>query len=242
MKLKDITSDMVTRDGSTGKWAVEGLSSEPIYNLILENIKSKTPFSLSRYGDGEWSAIFEKGGSNCDQHQYFPDMGKELKRIVLSEPEYIAGIQPLTMSHYREQVVNFAGELDIDWVNSDVLHDANITENLKRFFDAIKGQHVIMVAPERLRKIHDKIQFEDFIEVPLKDCWLEKESIEKKLFEMLPQKEYCIILFCASMATNVMIDDMYKYYGKQHTFIDAGSIFDVHIGYNTRSYHKKMTV
>ena len=185
-------------------------------------------------------AIFGKAGSNCDQHEYFPDMGAELKRIVLSEPEYICGIQPLTMSHYRDEVVEFAGDLDIDWVNSDVLHDANIKEQLKRFFNVLNDQPIIMIAPERLQEL--PFSYGRFIEVPLKNCWLEKERIEKELLKILPRLDYAVLLFCAGMPTNVMIDDLYKYYGKQVTMIDAGSILDVHCGFNTRSYHSKMKI
>lgn len=240
MKLKNITSEMVSRDDATGKWSVEGLPTEPIYEKILYNLEHQIPFSFSRLGDGEFNAIFGKQGGNVDGHEYFPDMGAELKRIVLSEPEYIVGIQPLSMSHYRDEVVEFAGDLDIDWVNSDVLHDANIKEQLKRFFDVLHDQQIIMIAPARLQGV--PLSYGRFIEVPLKNCWLEKDKIEEKLFEILPQVDYAVLLFCAGMPTNVMIDDMYKYYGDKVTMIDTGSIFDVHCGFNTRSYHKKMKI
>lgn len=238
MKLKEITSEMVTRDEATGKWEVEGLSSEPVYKKLLADLNSQTPFSLSRYGDGEWNAIFEKAGHNCDKHEYFPEMGAALKQAVLSEPEYVVGIQPLTMSHYREQVVELAGELDIDWVNSDVLHDANITEHLKRFLDALKDQPVILIAPERLEKVPFK--YTHHIQIPLDNCWNAHGDIEDALYDILDDNSYHILLFCASMATNVMIHNLYQDFGKTATMIDAGSIFDVHCGFNTRSYHHKM--
>ncbi len=238
MKLKNITPEMVSRNEATGKWSIQGLESEPIYEKILYNLEHQIPFSLSRYGDGEWNAIFGKAGSNCDQHEYFTDMGDELKRIVLSEPEYIVGIQPLTMSHYRDKVVEFAGDLDIDWVNSDVLHDANIKEQLKRFFNVLHDQPIIMIAPARLQEL--PLNYGRFVEVSLKNCWLEKTMIEKKLFEILPQIDYAVLLFCAGMPSNVIIDDLYKYYGDKVTMIDTGSIFDPYCHFNTRSYHKKM--
>ena len=231
---------MVSRDESTGKWSVEGLPSEPIYEKILYNLEHQIPFSLSRYGDGEFNAIFQKQGSNVDGHEYFPDMGAELKQIVLSEPEYIVGIQPLTMSHYRNEVVNFAGDLDIDWVNSDVLHDANIKEQLKRFFDVLTDQPIIMIAPERLQEL--PFTYGRFVEVPLKNCWLEKKRIEKELFDILPQVKYAVLLFCSGMPTNVMIDDIYKYYGDKVTMIDLGSCLDPYCGFNTRGYHSKMKI
>jgi hypothetical protein len=240
MKLKNITPEMVSRNEATGKWSIQGLESEPTYEKILYNLEHQIPFSLSRYGDGEWNAIFNKAGNNCDGHEYFTDMGAELKQAVLSEPEYLMGIQPLTMSHYRDKVVDFAGDLDIDWVNSDVLHDANIKEQLKRFFNVLRDQPVIMIAPTRLQDV--PFHYGRFVEVPLKNCWLEKSRIEKELFEVLPQVGYAVLLFCASMATNVMIHDLYKYYGTQVTMIDAGSIFDPYCGFNTRRYHEKMKI
>lgn len=240
MKLKDIKSSDVTRDKVFGKWRVEGLSSGPVYDDILKNLKNQTPFSLSRYGDGEWNAIFGKSGVNCDAHHYFPEMGKALKDAIMSEPEYICGIQPLTMSHYRDQVVELAGELDIDWVNSDVLHDANITEHLKRFFEALKDQPVVLIAPERLAKV--PFEYTHHIQIPLNNCWEAHGEIEDTLYDMLSDNSYRILLFCASMATNVMIHNLYQDFGKQVTMIDAGSIFDPHAGFKTRSYHHKMEI
>ena len=238
MKLKDITSDMVTRDQSTGKWAVKGLESEPVYEQILSDIKNKVPFSLSRFGDGEVNCMLGKSGKNCDQHTYFPDMGKALKKALESKPEYICGIQPLSMSHYRDKVVELAGELDIDWVNSDVLHDANITEHLKRFFEALEDQPVILIGPERLKDV--KIKYTHHIQIPLTNCWNVSGDVEDALYDIISDNSYHILLFCASMSTNVMIDNLYKDFGKQVTMIDAGSIFDPHVGVNTRSYHHKM--
>ncbi len=189
-------------------------------------------------GDGELNAIFGKPGSNVDKHEYFPDMGKELKDVILSEPDYILGIQPLSLSHYRDKVVELAGDLNIDWVNSDVLHDANITEHLKRFFEVLKDQPVIMIAPQRLQKL--PFSYSRFIEIPLINCWTERDRVVNELLTLLPKVDYAVLLFCASMSTNVMIHDLYKYYGNKVTMIDLGSCLEPHCGFETRSYHKKM--
>lgn len=238
MHLKDLTPDKVSRDETTGMWSIEGLPSANTYEAMLEDLRANIPFSYFRAGDGEWNAVFGVQGRNCDNHKYFPEMGKRIGEVILSNPDYIMGLQPLSVKHKWQEIYNFAGHLDIDWVNSDVLHDANITENLKQFFDVLKDQPVIMVAPERLKNC--PVKYENFVEVPLLNCWLEKDRVEKELFEILPTKDYCVILFCASMSTNVIIDDMYHYFGKQHTFIDLGSCLDPYSGFNTRSYHSKM--
>ena len=238
MHLKGITPDKVSRDETTGMWSIEGLPSANTYETMIEDLRANIPFSYFRAGDGEWNAVFGVQGQNCDNHKYFPEMGKLIGEVILSNPDYIMGLQPLSVKHKWQEIYNFCGHLNIDWVNSDVLHDANITEHLKRFFEVLKGQPVIMIAPQRLQKL--PFSYSRFIEIPLINCWTERDRVVNELLDLLPKVDYAVLLFCASMSTNVMIHDLYKYYGDKVTMIDCGSIFDPHCNYQTRSYHKKM--
>lgn len=58
------------------------ISFDKTYSLICNNIEKNIPFTFSRFGDGEWFAIFGKKRSNCDQHIYYKDMGDRLRKIV----------------------------------------------------------------------------------------------------------------------------------------------------------------
>jgi hypothetical protein len=70
------------------------------------------------------------------------------------------------------------------------------------------------------------------------DCWLEYNDVLKRLRELIEKD--VVILYCASMMAEVLIDDIFDEYGDTVTQIDIGSAFDPLIGEMTRSYHKKL--
>ncbi len=228
---------MITKDETTGRWDFDDKPSGVLYKEICERIKNGENFAFSRYGDGEWNAIYQDSGRpfNCDRHQYFPDMGKRLKAIIESKPDYMMGLQPLAV-----QQRPFLIELHPNWVNSDVLHNASIDEGLNTFYDAIKGKEIRLIAPEYLADIDLYFHWEEHILVPDVDCWMGYDRLLAVLKTMALDSNQ-IFLFCASMMTNVLIDDLYKL-NRNNTYIDCGSIFDVYVGKQTRTYHKKLCI
>lgn len=72
------------RDEITGRWHSD---LPDVFDLMCEKLRKREPFSFARYGDGEWNAIYGKKGANCDGHEYFPDMGERLRRIVKKRSE-----------------------------------------------------------------------------------------------------------------------------------------------------------
>jgi len=211
-----------------------------MYHEFLEKLKANEPFSFSRWGDGEWNAIFGKNGQNCDGHKYFEDMGAQLSAIVQGSPEYYMGMQNLAMTIRGDAINAFNADLGIEWIDADCFHKASIKGFFDTFFEAIKDREVIMVAPERLKSLYNDMQFRGFVEVPLVDCWHEKDAT-LNMINSMPFKD-AVILFCAGMPTNVMIDELYQEHGKECTFLDMGSVFDPYCGYSTRSYHKKLEI
>ena len=113
------------------------------YQTFLEKIKSKTPFSFTRYGDGEWNAVFGKQGSNCDQHQYFPEMGKALVRCLSNSPRYFLGMQGLGYRQRTDQINELISEFNLppanQWTDADILHKASINGNLMQFINTVNS-------------------------------------------------------------------------------------------------------
>ncbi|MBP8137467.1 MAG: hypothetical protein KAY61_04620, partial [Candidatus Eisenbacteria bacterium] len=42
------------------------------------------PYSFTRFGDGEWYAILGAPGANADGHQYFPQLGSDLREVLVT--------------------------------------------------------------------------------------------------------------------------------------------------------------
>ena len=85
------------------------------------------------------------------------------------------------------------------------------------------------------------IKYKDFIEVPEIDCYLEKENIKKEIKKLTKKYKKPIFGFSASMATNVIVDELYDKLGDKCWMIDFGSIWEPYIGKVSRSYHHRYT-
>lgn len=209
-----------------------------LFDSFLLNIKNKSPFSFSRFGDGEARAILGYDGANCDGHTYFADMGAALANVLRSRPKYYLGIQNhalRTMPDFQVWLQKNAFDIDHDFVNADVWHRASINGEFEKFFEALRHRSVLLVAP------HDvaKLQIHSYwVEVPARNCWQSKDAIMKGIDNYIDYAD--IVLFCASMASNVMIDELYQKHGSTKTFLDMGSVFSPYVGIANRSYHKKI--
>jgi len=191
---------------------------------------SKEPFSFSRWGDGEWNCIFGVEGWNCDDHIYYKDMGERLLDVLLSEPEYYLGEHAMAMRLMGDKIRQAIAGLSLNWVNADTLHLKSIDGTIKEYIDIWKTRDVVLVGPQHLKKL-DLFPFR-FIEIPSKNCWLEYESILEEIKKEIWHDT--VVLFCASMMANVLIDDLHGHC----TLIDAGSLFDPYVGIFSRSHHK----
>ncbi|MFA6501900.1 MAG: glycosyltransferase domain-containing protein [Parachlamydiales bacterium] len=219
------------------------------YDRLLDCLENKQPITFARFGDGEWNAIFGKNGKNCDGHEYFKDMGKELKNILTRKPSYHLGMQGLAMRVMGDRIKEFLKDnniQDCNWCDADILHRASINETLYKFFEALnKTDRLMIVGPEYMNEIQRYFSFDYHILVPRKNCWLENERIMNditKYVDKLKKEGLVTILFIASMCSNVLIDRLHNLYHDQITLIDAGSVFDPYLNICTRSYHKDIKI
>lgn len=208
------------------------------FDQYLTWIKERKPFTFSRFGDGEFSAILQRPGKNCDGHDYFPEMGKALADVLRSKPEYQVGIQNHALRTIEELPawLTFNGlDVEADFVNADVWHYASIKEEFDRFFDAIQNRSVLLVGPHTLTKmgIHSY-----WVEVPERNCWTSFDAIMRGIDNYIDHAD--IVLFSASMPAKIMIDKLYAKHGQTKTLLDMGSVFMPYVGISNRSYHKKI--
>jgi hypothetical protein len=200
---------------------------------IITHLQNGENFSFSRFGDGEWSCLLGKNGANCDGHAYFHDMGDRLLKIVESNPKYYMGLQTLAESTYPDEIAKYP----IEWVESDCLHRASIRGEIQPFFDELNKKNIIFVGNHRHQK-QNIINVDTFIEVPLNDCWRKYENTLSSLKSIVDKDD--VIIYCASMMANVLIDDIYNEFGDTVTQIDCGSLFEPYMGISIRSYHSKL--
>lgn len=221
------------RNEQTGRWFLEGVEPETkTYERMVTMLKEGTNFKFARYGDGEILCMTGKQGHNCDKHQYFPDMGLRLIQTINEEPDYMVGIQPLSVQGMPQVVEAYFGHFKTLY-NADVLHSASIDGLLGKFFNVLKGRYIILVGPAHLADLFDCVH----VVIPSLNCWLTYQEIKEQInFHLV---DGAVVLFCASMMTEVLISDFKE---RNCTMIDAGSVFDPYANVKSRSYHHKLKI
>ena len=200
---------------------------------VINFIRAEINFSLSRWGDGEFAALFGDNGQNCDGVRYESDMEAELWTIIDSRPSYTIGRQPFHDGLYsqrrKEQIEAIEG---VNWSNADMFHEASKKGELKPFLKALQYRNVLIVGNKRLAKLKTFFDFK-FLAVPDSDSWSSKESILSKVSEQLTDN--VVVLFACGITSNWLVDKLHEKHSA--TFIDIGSLLDPFVGDRTRRYH-----
>jgi hypothetical protein len=208
-------------------------------SLLREN----RPFSFSRFGDGEWSAILSKPGENCDGHRFFPELGADLRAAIENGNGYFNGMQIRAVKAMGKEIRDFLRKHDstIDWHDADVFHYANNAGTLFPLVQQLRTMKVVVVGPPHLRALSKSVfPYEGFIEIPLKNCYLDKENIYRKISDLREKSgSPTVYAFSASMTTNVLIHRLFPAMGATSWLIDFGSLWDVFVGVKSRSGYEK---
>jgi hypothetical protein len=121
------------------------------------------------------------------------------------------------------------------WYYSDVFHYANIDGKLYPFISALRSRRTVIVGPAHLRVLNIRtIAYSHFVEVPLKNCFLETDTVEKEILRWGSGKRDVVYAFSASMAANVMIHELFPRLGADNWLLDLGAIWDVYAGVKSR--------
>lgn len=208
---------------------------EDIFPGICADVSAGVPFAFSRFGDGEFLAIAGRGGANCDGHEYFADMGERLRGVLAGEPRYRLGTLPRVFVEFREEISSLAG--NVEWVSSLCMRDAVLEGRFGDFFAALEGKDVTLAGPPHLCRLAASRAW-SMIEVPPKNCWLDYANVRAALEQEVASGKR-VFLFCASMMSNVLIDDLHRL-DSRHTYLDVGSALDPFAGVKSRPYHERV--
>lgn len=211
------------------------MKEELTFDKIVEYIGNNIPFSYSRFGDGEWAALLQKGSQNCDGHKYFKDLGIRLKSILESQPSYYIGLQTLAKNQNQGNKEFDRLVAKNEWSTNELIHRASIKGGIDRMIKACEGKRVILVGNRHLERLNF---YTHHVQILDKNCWLQYTEINAKLLELLNKKN-TVVLYCASMMTNVLIDDFAHLPIIQ---IDCGSALDPYVGRKIRSYHRNLQI
>lgn len=195
-------------------------------------IRQNKPFTFTRYGDGEWRCICGYSGKNCDGHPYTDKLQNALIRAVCANQDLIWGMQRKAMRDMGGQIKQFceAEGIDRSWYDSDILHKLNCKGTLFPFVSAIKEKTFAIIGPKHVRNVD--LPYAEFVQIPRRNCFLKCNGIYKRILDAVRKCD--ILLFSASMMTNVLMYRLYPIIGQDVTMIDCGSVWDVYCDVRSR--------
>ena len=209
----------------------------------IDLLKSNQKFSLTRWGDGEWNCFFGAQGQNCDQHIYFPEMGKCLNEAIDTPKGYLLATWPETEPMMRNVWGPIQSRLynttATKWVDATVWEESAMEGEISILVEQLEDMNFIMVSESSKRKL--PIKYTDYIDIPQTNCFLDKERIKQEMREMVVKYKNPVFGLSASMATNVIVDELYKEIGDECWMIDFGSIWEPFLQnpIHSRSYHQR---
>ena len=217
------------------------IKNNPI-EYYVDKINKKENFSFTRWGDGEWFCAMGMSGQNCDGHKYFPEMRKSLNKALNKNKGYYKAIWNLEHGQIKNilhMLLPFIknNDVDIDSVNAGIWEDAALSGNLNLLIKSLESRNFVIVSSDKLKKLD--IKYSDFISVPPVNCFLDKERIKSDMIKMTEKYDDVVFGLSSSMATNVIVDELYDFIGDKCSMIDFGSIWDPFVGHIGRSYHRE---
>lgn len=208
-------------------------------------LNKRKPFTFARYGDGEFTCMFDPGsGMNCDRHVYDPVLSEQLLTAFSdrcsSDHGYFVGIQNYAIK-MDPRVTKFLEKFPkMEYHDSDVFHRASIKKTIFGFFESLRQIPSIFVGPKHLRRAAEYFSAVSFVEISNHNCFHSYPKFKAITDVLLStwMAPYGVVAICASMPAEVLIHDLYYKHGHKFCLIDFGSLFDPYVGVKSRQYHE----
>jgi hypothetical protein len=215
--------------------------SLPIEHYI-DLINQGKPFTLVRYGDGEWLSILGDKGRNCDGIKYTPLLQEELIRCLTEKKSYYYTLLKIAVTTQGSAINDFIvkNNIRVNWMEGTVFVAANRHGRLAPFIEALRGRRILYVGPKHLSSIGRKVfPIKQFLEISSKDAFQFRKDIRNKIIEIAD--DYDFIGFSAGPAAKIIIHDLYDIIGRDKTMFDFGSLWDGYTGVYSRLYMQRQT-
>jgi len=200
------------------------------------------PFTVARYGDGEWSCILGRVGRNAQGEDYLPELREALIETLLHPRLTFYGLSPgrKLCREANDWMLHEPGlSPRLRWAPVEVLADANLAGVLGPFIAALGKYQIVLVGPSHLRPL-DVLAPVAFVEVPLPNAFLAVDETVARVREAV-RKAFrgpwpIVVCWSAGMATAVGMHRVANGIGV--TQIDCGAIWDPYVGVQSRKNYR----
>ena len=208
----------------------------------IEMMKNGEVFSSSRFGDGEWLCISGARGHNCDFHNYTPELQQGLIKALNNNYNYFHQRWDFSITQVANNKriivdnINKHCPDDMQWYDANIWIELLQSKQIHKLIEQLNNMNAIFIGNESLKTV--PINYKEYITIPKVNCFSERNVIKSKVLQYADLYEKPIFLFSASMASNVMIDELFSEIGDKCWMVDMGSIWEPLVGRLTRSYHR----
>ena len=205
--------------------------------VFAEWIATSVPVAFSRWGDGEWQAIFGVAGATCDGQVYSGALRSALSAVLQRPSMVLRGLQPLAWRRYRSEIQGWLARrrLSVPWIDADVFAQASKRGHLDPLIDALRQRPTILVGPPHLRGLTVLSQG-TFIPVAPTDAFAGWKATLTDILYAAKADPSAVICLSTGPAAKLLIDAGY-HARPDLTWLDCGSLWDPYVGMDSRSYH-----
>lgn len=199
-------------------------------------------FAEASYRDGEWRCMLGHKGHNINGEVYTEEFGAALRKTLL-EPvgqRCVYWPEKDVARDVRRAADNWIkkNNIKVEWIVDRALARANERGLLSPFFKAVRTRRVVIVGPHYISKLPEKVVGSfTHVEIPLHSAWKEREEICRRVYVELTHD--ALVLFCAGMATNLIVHTLWPEVQGRVTLLDIGSILDPYCGVFSRGYQNE---
>lgn len=221
---------------------------------FTQKVINRTPFAFSKWGDGEWRSVLGvTTGANCDGHQYFAQMGQELRAVLQAftqQPQYDLAMQPLSIQLFQQRIERFLADNQLQhlrWHDADLFHWAishpGQYDSFRRFLDALRHRQLVVVGPPHLQEpLKELLSYREFVQVPLRDAYIYLNDIVKRILAAIARcTEPPLVSVSCGMPAEILIHRIWDR-ASLFSMIDMGSVWDPYCGVKSRSYMRTLAV
>jgi hypothetical protein len=201
------------------------------------------PFTIMRYGDGEWSVIIKNRTICLKQRLNLPGLRNTMIKSITQahhDSRYLPACHPnQTMGTNIEVWLAKHQPHWLKWIDSRTFCHASLEGELFPFVNALRHLDVPLIAigPPWHVRLSEFLPISEFIEINPRDCWNQRKYILDRVLTIGPA---CYTM-SAGPASSPLGWLMFGLGLNTGWIIDVGSLWDVYCDNITRSYQRRLT-
>jgi len=209
-------------------------------DAYVRDLDRRTPFALSRWGDGEWMALLGMGGATRDGQTLHADLRAALTTVLETRPPYELALGPFAIRRFGPQMEQWlaARALEFSWTSAVTFAYASRDGRLGPLTRALSGRCVVLIGPAYLSAL-TLFPVAAHIVVPASEAFDAAAQIEHEAHTWLLGLAHRqpVAAISAGPAAKVLV---HRLWGRCPfaTVIDFGSVWDPYAGRITRTYQK----